>query len=479
MTTKEIRKRGLMAKVLGRMAAGECLISDRHAESMLFGLLSEAEQVTDPAAAWGEVRAEVMASWGWEDAPEGPNKPFIYQDGVAVIPVHGILLNRFNYCWGFVTGYDFIRKQKNLALADDDVRLIVYDHDTPGGEAAGCDELAREIYADRAVKPSLALVNTSSCSGGYWLAAPANRIVCAPSGSVGSIGVYIQHRNIQKMLLEGGIEIEFIKNGKFKTSGNSYESLSKEDRAYLQAMVDERADEFFAAVAEFRGIEESVVKGTDARVMRPTEALALGLIDAAESPTTAVASFVAELGNDEPLTEDSQEEATMAEISSEDRATIANETRQRIKSIVTHDEAKGREGLAEHLAYNTDHSLDDCVAMLKAAPKVEEQKPKEGDDADDKGDKNGAGNGDDKGGNGDGGNGGNDDGNGSGGDGNGDDNAKGKSQFEQAMDANGGPNVGPNGGNGGGNGDAVQANVDRILGAQSAATGRKFESAKA
>lgn len=476
----KLRKRGLMAKVLSRMSAGDCLINDRHAESMLFGLLQEADQVTDPAAAWGEVRSEVMASWGWEDAPEGPSKPFIYQDGVAVIPVHGILINRFNYCWGFVTGYDFIRKQKNLALADDDVELIVYDHDTPGGEAAGCDELAREIFADRATKPSLALVNTTSCSGGYWLAAPATRIVCAPSGSVGSIGVYIQHMNIQKMLAEWGIENEFIKNGKFKTSGNAYEPLSDEDREYLQGMVDERAGEFFAAVAEFRGIEETVVKGTNARVMRPTEALSLGLIDAAESPTTAVASFVAELGSDEvPIPDDSQEEVTMAEISSEDRATIANETRQRIKSIVTHDEAKGREGLAEHLAYNTDYSLDDCVAMLKAAPKVEDPKPGEGE-----GEGNGNGNGDGgNGGSGDGdGEGNGDGGNGDGGaDDKGNDKAKGKSQFEQAMDGGDHPNVGPNGGNGGGDDQAaaVQSNVDRILGAQAAATGRTYERAKA
>lgn len=99
----KLRKRGLMAQVLSRMSAGDCLISDRHAESMLMGLLSEAEQVTDPSAAWNEVRTEVMSSWGWEDGPDGPAKPFIYQDGVAVIPVHGILINRFNYCWGFVT----------------------------------------------------------------------------------------------------------------------------------------------------------------------------------------------------------------------------------------------------------------------------------------------------------------------------------------------------------------------------------------
>lgn len=458
----KLRKRGLMSSVLTRMAAGDCLISDRHSESMLVGLLGEAERVEDPVSAWGEVRAEVMASWGFEDGPEGPKKPFIYQDGVAVIPVHGILINRFNYCWGFVTGYDFIRKQMNAALADDDVKLIVYDHDTPGGEAAGCDELAREIYASRSVKPSMALVNSLSCSGGYWLAAPSSRIVCAPSGSVGSIGVYMLHMNIAKMLAEWGIEAEFVKNGKFKTSGNMYEPMSDEDRAYLQAMVDERAVEFHRAVAEFRGIEESVVKDTQARVMRPTEALSLGLIDAAESPSTAVASFVAELGNEEPVTDDTLEEEAMTEISSEDKATIAAETKARIKGIMTHEEATGRETLAEHLAYNTDLSVDEAVAMLKVSPKAEAQKAeaegdkKKSDDEKPKPDEKGEDEKSDE----------KDDG----------DKAKGTSQFEKAMDQGKHPDVGPDGkASSGIDGETVSANVARILGAQAAATGRRFD----
>lgn len=461
------RKRGLMAQVLSRMAAGDCLISDRHAESMLVGLLGEAEQVSDPDAAWSEVRSEVAGAWGYEDGPEGPIKPFIYQDGVAVIPVHGILINRFNYCWGFVTGYDFIRKQMNLAAADPDVTMIVFDHDSPGGEAAGCDELAREIAALE--KPTMALVNSLSASGGFWLAAPCNRIVCTPSGSVGSIGVYILHMNIGKMLAEWGIETDFIKAGKFKTTGNMYEAMSEEDRAYLQSMVDERAAEFYRAVAEFRGIEESVVKGTEARVMRPTEALSLGLIDAAESPTTAVASFVAELGkSDEPTTtDDSQEEVTMAEISSEDRAAVANEAKARIKGIMTHEEAKGREALAEHLAYDTEMTVEEAAAILKVSPKAEAKKEEaEGDDADESagGDKKKAKKGgkdyeDDE---------------------DEDEMAsapKPKSQFEQAMDDGNQPNVGPDGKGGGG--EAVTDNVSRILGAQAAATGRKFEQAKA
>lgn len=455
-------KKGIMSTVLGRMASSEVLISDRHADSMLFGLLAEAEKVEDPSGAWDSVRSEVMASWGWEDSPEGPSKPFIYNDGVAVIPVHGILVNRFPYCWGFITGYDFIRRQMNAALADDDVKLIVYDHDTPGGEAAGCDELAREIHASRAVKPSLALVNTSSCSGGFWLATPCTRVVCAPSGSVGSIGVYILAMNFAKFFAEAGIEFDFIKNGKFKTAGNPYEEMSDEERAYLQSMVDERADEFFAAVAEFRGVDKSVARDTEARVMRPTEAIALGLIDAAESPAEAVSNFVAELGEPNGDPDEPEEQIIMAELTAEERAAILKEERERIKGITTHESAKGRTALAEHLAHNTDMTVEAAAAILAAAPKIEDTKPGEGEGEGDGGEGG-------EGGNGDGGEG------GEGGEGGSGDAARGggKSQFEQAMDDGNHPEVGAGKGDqgAGGKGDRVS----EILDAQSKLTGRKLK----
>ena len=444
--TKRIARQGLMAQVLGRMSASETLISDRHSESMLVGLLAEAERVEDGEQASATVRRELADSWGFDDGPEDPTrKPFLYRDGVAVIPVHGILVNRFPYCWGFVTGYDFIRKQMNAALADPDVKMIVYDHDTPGGEAAGCDELAREIHASREVKPSLAVVNTLSASGGFWLAAPCSRVVCAPSGSVGSIGVYILHMNIQKMLDEMGVEVDYVQRGKFKTSGSPYKSMSREDRDYLQSMVDERYDEFVAAVAEFRGIEETVARDTEARVMRPTEAIALGLIDAAESPAQAVGNFLAELGTQtDPAPNELEDEAMADEITSEQQAAQVAEARKaeqaRIKGITTHAEATGREGLAQHLAYDTDMTVEAAAAILAASPKAEAEKPEEKpeDKPEEKPEEKPEG-------------------------------EQGRSQFENAMDDGNHPNVSAPGGTG------QQSKVDQILANQAAVTGKKVK----
>lgn len=139
----------------------------------------------------------------------------------------------------------------------------------------------------------------------------------------------------------------------------------------------------------------------------------------------------------------------MAEITSEDRAAVAKETQARIKGIMTHEEAKGREGLAQHLAYDTDNTVEQATAILAASPKAEEpakeepvkeepvkEEPVEEDGEDGDGDQ-----------------------------------ARGGSQFEQAMNNGDHPNIGAGGkDNAGGKG---ASKIDQILGAQALATGRK------
>ncbi len=60
------------------------------------------------------------------------------------------------------------------------------------------------------------------------------------------------------------------------------------------------------------------------------------------------------------------------------KTTGATEAKARIKSIMTSDEAKGRESLAEHFAYNTEMSTDDAIAAMKASPKTAEPAPAAG-----------------------------------------------------------------------------------------------------
>ncbi|PZP55979.1 MAG: S49 family peptidase, partial [Delftia acidovorans] len=123
-------------------------------------------------------------------APSSGNKPFAFSGGFAIIPIHGSLINRYGgYYHGYVTGYNFIRSQMNAALADPDVEAIIFDVNSNGGEAAGCFELANEIFASRAVKPSFSVVDSNAYSAAYALGSAATKMAVIPSGGAGSIGV--------------------------------------------------------------------------------------------------------------------------------------------------------------------------------------------------------------------------------------------------------------------------------------------------
>lgn len=324
--------------------------------------------------------------------PNGPQKPFIFSDGIAVIPVHGVLINRFNYSWGFVTGYSYIRSMLRAALADDDVKLIAFDVDSPGGDAPGCFELCEEIRASREIKPSIAVVDALAASGGYAVASSATRMVCTPSGSVGSVGVYWIHADLSERHKQMGVKYTIFEapEGGAKMDGAPYGPMSERASREAQDRVNKRWDEFVELVTGNRPMDDAEVRATQARVYRADEALALTLIDAVSTPSEAVADFLGELASDEPLSTDDEEITTMAlpkteaeleqqiaAARAEERTalagastTAANEAvaadRKRRQDIMALPAAAKRQKLATTLA-DSDATVEFATTVLSAA----------------------------------------------------------------------------------------------------------------
>lgn len=307
-------------------------------------------------------RAEVMeslcAAYGFDSKAQ--NKPFAFQNGVAVIPIHGSLINRFGQCYGYVTGYNFIRRQRDAAMADPDVTAIVYDVNSGGGEAAGCFELADESFALRGTKPTISVVDSACYSAAYALASTSDQVVVTPTGGAGSVGVYTMHVDMSKMLENWGLEITLIHAGEHKVDGHPYAELPEDVRADMQKSVDATYNKFVESVARNRNLSVEAVKDTQARCYSADDALALGLIDSVASPIEAIRAFLggpSEASNDETTGDSLMElnEAKQAE-------------RQRVGAIIGHPNAKGREAMATHLALNTEMSVDDAAALLAVAP---------------------------------------------------------------------------------------------------------------
>lgn len=216
-------KLGFLADILVARAAGEKLFSSEF------------------AAAVSDARAKEIAE----------------TDGkVAVIPVYGVLANKMDAFSAMSggTSYAGIKRQLHSALANQDVKAVVFDIDSPGGSVPGTEELGNEIRSLRGGdKPIIAQVNSLAASAAYWIASSADEIVVTPSGRAGSIGVYTAHDDVSAALEKRGIKRTYISAGKHKVEGNETEPLGKDTLAHIQDGVDYSYQRFLAAVADGRG----------------------------------------------------------------------------------------------------------------------------------------------------------------------------------------------------------------------------------
>ena len=311
----------------------------------------------------------------------GGGKPFPFAGGIAVIPVWGVLLHRDRYCDGWATGYNYIHSAFSSALADEEVKAIVFDINSGGGHVAGCWDISDLIFEARGRKPTLSLVDARACSAAYAIGSAADRMIATDESCVGSIGVLMMHTSYEKMLEQAGIEVTFIYAGKHKVDGNPYQDLPEDVRAALTASVEKTYEKFVSRVARNRGIDPEAVRNTEARVYDAEDAKTIGLIDDVMAPRDAFASFLSEVNSASTLT---QEAKTMSDQNNGTggsnapdentlRAEAATAEQNRIAGIINSDEAKGRESLANHFAFNTRMSADDAKAALAAAPKREEK----------------------------------------------------------------------------------------------------------
>lgn len=323
---------------------------------------------------------ETALAYGYSTSSR--DKPYAYSNGVAIIPVHGMLLNRFSYGWGFVTGYQFIRGLANLAADDEDVDLIVYDINSYGGEAAGCFELCKDLAEISVRKPTLAMVDSAACSAAYAVASSQRKIVASPSSTVGSIGVISMHMDMSGYLDKAGIVVTLIAEGPQKTAGNPYEPLSEEALSDIKERVTQRMTLFVDQVVTARGskgLDEAAIRATESRWYLAQQALDLKMIDAVQTPSEAVSSFLAELGDDIPSSGPDPEDEEMAVKSEADQAAEVASARQtgvkegataertRVTSIMGLPEAATRPTLAAKLAAKENMSVDDAKDLLSAA----------------------------------------------------------------------------------------------------------------
>lgn len=204
-------------------------------------------------------------------------------DGVAVIPVQGVIARRASMVNGSSqprgTSIEQLDEQLSAALADPKVHSILLDVDSPGGSVSGVPEFSARVRS--ASKPVTAVADGMMASAAYWIAAGAKRIVATRAASVGSIGVYAVLDDMHRRYEAAGVHSTLIASGPRKGAGTPGTDVTEEHKASLRDTVQAYAQLFFSDVGAARGLQgEDLDRVTTGQTWIGEQALALHLVDA-------------------------------------------------------------------------------------------------------------------------------------------------------------------------------------------------------
>src|SRR3990172_2118047 len=222
--------------------------------------------------------ATELRSWPYEDAAE---------DGIQVVPVSGLLVNRY--------GYDRIRDWTSAAMRNEKVRGILLRVNSYGGEVDGVFDAADVIREAAKTKPVWASVDDNAFSAAYLLASQADRIYTTRTGGVGSVGVIAVHYDFSRWLEREGIKPTLITFGARKADYSPELPLSPEAEAKLRGEVTRLGMQFVSYVAQGRRLTESAVRATEADWYPGEDGIRAGFADHLGTFEQALKDFKAEL----------------------------------------------------------------------------------------------------------------------------------------------------------------------------------------
>ncbi|HZS83434.1 MAG TPA: signal peptide peptidase SppA [Stellaceae bacterium] len=233
---------------------------------------------------------------------EGPTIALIYGDGI--IARGGSEENPLTGAG--VLGSDTVARAFRSALADPTVRAILFRIDSPGGSAVASETIWREtVRARQANIPVIVCMGDVAGSGGYYIAAAANKIVAEPATLTGSIGVVAG-----KMLTSGfwskiGVSWGVVDDGADAGFFSTLQDYTPEGQRHFESFLDTVYAGFKERVADGRRLDkETVEKVARGRVWTGEDAKALGLVDALGGYETALrlARIAAHLDPEGPIT---------------------------------------------------------------------------------------------------------------------------------------------------------------------------------
>lgn len=228
---------------------------------------------------------------------------------VAVMGAQGAIIAGDSIALADLMGGSTVSSRLREIREDDTIAGLILRVNSPGGSVVGSDMVLRELeLLQEAGKPVVVSMSGVAGSGGYYISMGANKIVSHPSTITGSIGVIFGKFDVSGLLEKLGMTIDRVKMAPHADLFSPFSSLSQEQLARVQALMEETYRDFVNKAAEERGMEfdqmEALAHG---RIYSGQQALKLGLVDDLGGLSRAVVHMKSALG----LAEDAEVELVL------------------------------------------------------------------------------------------------------------------------------------------------------------------------
>jgi protease-4 len=202
---------------------------------------------------------------------------------IAVVTASGLIVSgdsQTSPTGGLVMGGDSVAADIRSARTDSDIRAIVLRIDSGGGSVVGSEVIRREVQLAVGTKPVIVSMSDVAASGGYWIAAPANKIIADPNTITGSIGVLTGKLNLSGLYNLLGVSTDYVATSDNAALYSDQQNFTPAQEAYIQKSLQETYTDFTKGVADGRHMSvEAVDKIAKGREWTGAQAKDLGLVD--------------------------------------------------------------------------------------------------------------------------------------------------------------------------------------------------------
>ena len=177
-------------------------------------------------------------------------------DSVSIPKAHTALVDLQGVIASEEASADAIIASLQGAFEDEKTKGVILRINSPGGSPVQAGQIYDEIKRLRKLHPETplyAVVDDICASGGYYVAAGADRIFVDKASIVGSIGVLMEGFGFTQTMQKLGVERRLLTAGENKGFLDPFSPVDPKQQAFAKQMLEEIHGQFIGVVREGRG----------------------------------------------------------------------------------------------------------------------------------------------------------------------------------------------------------------------------------